>query len=30
MSGVKGENSIKLFGDDLEKPETTAGRLQQP
>jgi cobalt-zinc-cadmium resistance protein CzcA len=28
MSGVKGENSIKLFGDDLEKLETTANRIQ--
>ncbi len=27
MSGVKGENSIKLFGDDLEKLETTAGKI---
>ncbi|MBO0724632.1 MAG: efflux RND transporter permease subunit [Blastocatellia bacterium] len=29
MSGVKGENSIKLFGDDLEKLETTAGRIAE-
>src|SRR5216117_3384280 len=27
MSGVKGENSIKLFGDDLEKLESTAGQI---
>ena len=28
MSGVKGENSIKLFGDDLEKLESTANQIQ--
>jgi cobalt-zinc-cadmium resistance protein CzcA len=28
MSGVKGENSIKLFGDDLEKLETTADQIR--
>ncbi len=28
MSGVKGENSIKLFGDDLEKLETTANKIK--
>jgi cobalt-zinc-cadmium resistance protein CzcA len=28
MSGVKGENSIKLFGDDLEKLEATAGQIK--
>ena len=28
MSGVKGENSIKLFGDDLEKLEATADHLK--
>jgi cobalt-zinc-cadmium resistance protein CzcA len=28
MSGVKGENSIKLFGDDLEKLESTANSIQ--
>lgn len=27
MSGVKGENSIKLFGDDLEKLESTANKI---
>jgi cobalt-zinc-cadmium resistance protein CzcA len=27
MSGVKGENSIKLFGDDLEKLEATADKI---
>ncbi|HJY82862.1 MAG TPA: CusA/CzcA family heavy metal efflux RND transporter, partial [Candidatus Binatia bacterium] len=27
MSGVKGENSIKLFGEDLEKLEQTARRI---
>ena len=27
MSGVKGENSVKLFGDDLEKLETTANKI---
>jgi len=27
MSGVKGENSIKLFGDDLEKLESTAKQI---
>ncbi|HEY3128365.1 MAG TPA: CusA/CzcA family heavy metal efflux RND transporter [Acidobacteriota bacterium] len=27
MSGVKGENSIKLFGEDLEKLESTAGQI---
>ncbi|MBO0860476.1 MAG: efflux RND transporter permease subunit [Chloracidobacterium sp.] len=27
MSGVKGENSIKLFGDDLEKLEATANKF---
>lgn len=29
MSGVKGENSIKLFGDDLAKLETTANQIAQ-
>jgi heavy metal efflux system protein len=29
MSGVKGENSIKLFGDDLEKLEATATQITQ-
>src|SRR5260370_16581136 len=29
MSGVKGENSIKLFGDDLEKLEATANQITQ-
>jgi cobalt-zinc-cadmium resistance protein CzcA len=29
MSGVKGENSIKLFGDDLQKLETTAHDIEQ-
>jgi cobalt-zinc-cadmium resistance protein CzcA len=28
MSGVKGENSIKLFGDDLEKLAETANRIR--
>jgi Putative silver efflux pump len=28
MSGVKGENSIKLFGDDLEKLTATANRIR--
>jgi cobalt-zinc-cadmium resistance protein CzcA len=28
MSGVKGENSIKLFGNDLEKLEATADKIQ--
>ena len=28
MSGVKGENSIKLFGDDLEKLTVTANRIR--
>ncbi len=28
MSGVKGENSIKLFGDDLEKLSATANRIR--
>src|SRR5262245_50367988 len=28
MSGVKGENSIKLFGDDLEKLEATANQIR--
>ena len=28
MSGVKGENSIKLFGDDLEKLAATANRIR--
>ncbi len=28
MSGVKGENSIKLFGDDLEKLEATANEIR--
>jgi cobalt-zinc-cadmium resistance protein CzcA len=27
MSGVKGENSVKLFGDDLEKLEATANKI---
>jgi cobalt-zinc-cadmium resistance protein CzcA len=29
MSGVKGENSIKLFGDNLEKLESTAKRIAE-
>jgi len=29
MSGVKGENSIKLFGDDLQKLETSASQIEQ-
>jgi cobalt-zinc-cadmium resistance protein CzcA len=29
MSGVKGENSLKLFGDDLEKLETLARQIEQ-
>jgi cobalt-zinc-cadmium resistance protein CzcA len=29
MSGVKGENSIKLFGNDLQKLELTANEIQQ-
>jgi len=29
MSGVKGENSIKLFGDDLEKLEATGNQIVQ-
>jgi cobalt-zinc-cadmium resistance protein CzcA len=29
MSGVKGEDSVKLFGDDLEKLETTANQIAQ-
>jgi cobalt-zinc-cadmium resistance protein CzcA len=29
MSGVKGENSIKLFGDDLEKLEALARHIEQ-
>jgi len=29
MSGVKGENSIKLFGDDLQKLEATANEIEQ-
>lgn len=29
MSGVKGENSIKLFGDDLDKLEATANRIAE-
>jgi cobalt-zinc-cadmium resistance protein CzcA len=28
MSGVKGENSIKIFGDDLEKLEATANKIE--
>jgi cobalt-zinc-cadmium resistance protein CzcA len=28
MSGVKGENSLKLFGDDIEVLAKTAGRIQ--
>src|SRR5262249_17466090 len=28
MSGVKGENSLKLFGDDIEMLANTAGRIQ--
>src|SRR5499426_1662241 len=28
MSGVKGENSIKLFGDELEKLESTANQIK--
>jgi cobalt-zinc-cadmium resistance protein CzcA len=28
MSGVKGENSVKLFGDDLQKLETTANQIK--
>ena len=29
MSGVKGENSLKLFGDDLDKLEATAGQIER-
>lgn len=29
MSGVKGENSIKLFGNDLQKLESTANEIEQ-
>src|SRR5919198_3085781 len=29
MSGVKGENSLKLFGEDLEKLETLARQIEQ-
>jgi cobalt-zinc-cadmium resistance protein CzcA len=29
MSGVKGENSIKLFGDDLQKLESSATQIEQ-
>jgi cobalt-zinc-cadmium resistance protein CzcA len=29
MSGVKGENSLKLFGDDLNKLEVTAGQIER-
>src|SRR5947209_2542324 len=29
MSGVKRENSIKLFGDDLQKLESTANQIEQ-
>jgi cobalt-zinc-cadmium resistance protein CzcA len=29
MSGVKGENSIKLFGSDLKVLETTAGKIEK-
>lgn len=29
MSGVKGENSIKIFGDDLQQLETIANQIQQ-
>jgi cobalt-zinc-cadmium resistance protein CzcA len=29
MSGVKGENSIKIFGDDLEKLESTAQQIKK-
>jgi heavy metal efflux system protein len=29
MSGVKGENSLKLFGDDLEKLEALAHQIEQ-
>jgi len=29
MSGVKGENSIKLFGDDLERLEATANQMTE-
>jgi cobalt-zinc-cadmium resistance protein CzcA len=29
MSGVKGENSVKLFGDDLEKLEATANKIAE-
>jgi cobalt-zinc-cadmium resistance protein CzcA len=29
MSGVKGENSIKIFGDDLEKLETTSRQIAE-
>lgn len=28
MSGVKGENSLKIFGDDLEKLESTANKVE--
>jgi len=29
MSGVKGENSVKLFGDDLQKLESSANQIEQ-
>jgi cobalt-zinc-cadmium resistance protein CzcA len=29
MSGVKGENSLKLFGDDLDKLEVTASHIER-
>ena len=29
MSGVKGENSLKLFGDDLDTLEATAGQIER-
>ena len=29
MSGVKGENSIKLFGTDLKMMETMAGEIEK-
>src|SRR5713101_5951014 len=29
MSGVKGENSLKLFGDDLDKLEVTASQIER-
>ena len=29
MSGVKGENSLKLFGDDFDTLTTTANKIYQ-